>query len=145
MKIGTTTAFVLATLMSVSMAHARDERLKMPISAAMQSDEAKMKLGDDVKFFFGAQKSPKPKQTLGTFTTNKKTNFANKSDEEGCKIAFLSAMIALKDRAVKEGGNAVINIHSVYKDGKFESETEYECGAGKILGGVALRGTVVKL
>ena len=46
---------------------------------------------------------------------------------------------------LKEGGNAVINIHSIYKDAKFESDTEYECGAGKILGGVALRGTVAKL
>lgn len=126
-------------------AQARDERLKMPIEAAMTSEDAKAKLGDQVKFFFGSQASPKPKQTLGTFTSNKKTNFANKSDEEGCKIAFLSAMIALKERALREGGNAVVNIHSVYKNQVFKSETEYECGAGKILGGVALRGTVVKL
>jgi hypothetical protein len=135
---------LLAALV-LSTAEARDDRLKMPIAAAMQSDEAKAKLGDDVKFFFGEKGAPKAKQTLGSFTSNKKTNFANKSDEEGCKIAFLSAMIALKDRAVREGGNAVINIHSVYKNEPFKSETEYECGAGKILGGVALRGTVVKL
>jgi hypothetical protein len=129
----------------LSTAEARDERLKMPIAAAMQSDEAKEKLGEEVKFFFGEKGAPQAKQTLGTFTSNKKTNFANKSDEEGCKIAFLSAMIALKDRALREGGNAVVNIHSVYKNEPFKSETEYECGAGKILGGVALRGTVVKL
>lgn len=134
---------VLAALV-FSAAQARDERLKMPIAAAMESEDAKAKLGDDVKFFFGSQ-APKPKQTLGTFTSNKKTNFANKSDEEGCKIAFLSAMIALKDRALREGGNAVVNIHSVYKDSTFKSDTEYECGAGKILGGVALRGTVAKI
>lgn len=134
----------LAALAAMSVAHARDERLKMPIKEAMESAEAKDKLGSDVKFFFGADK-PKVSQTLGSFTSNKKTNFANKSDAEGCKIAFLSAMIALKDRALREGGNAVINIHSVYKDAKFESATEYECGAGKILGGVALRGTVAKL
>lgn len=126
-------------------AEARDDRLKMPITAAMETDDAKAKLGSDVKFFFGEQKSPKATQTLGTFTSNKKTNFANKSDEEGCKIAFLSAMIALKERAVREGGNAVVNIHSVYKNETFKSNTEYECGAGKIMGGVALRGTVVKL
>jgi hypothetical protein len=128
-----------------STASARDERLKLSIQEAMQSDEAKAKLGDDVKFFFGAQAPAKPKSTLGTFTSNKKTNFANKSDQEGCTIAFLSAMISLKDRALREGGNAVVNIHSVYKNQTFKSETEYECGAGKILGGVALRGTVVKL
>ena len=126
-------------------AQARDERLKMPIAAAMESDEANAKLGDEVKFFFGSQALPQPAQTFGTFTSNKKTNFANKSDEQGCKIAFLSAMISLRDRALREGGNAVINIHSVYKNVPFRSETEYECGAGNIIGGVALRGTVVKL
>jgi hypothetical protein len=135
----------LAAALVFTTAEARDERLKMPVAEAMDSDEAKAKLGDDVKFFFGSQASPKPKQTLGTFTSNKKTNFANKSDQAGCTIAFLSAMIALKERAIREGGNAVINIHSVYKNETFKSETEYECGAGKILGGVALRGTVVKL
>ena len=128
-----------------SVAHARDDRLKMPIKDAMETVDAKDKLGSDVKFFFGSQASPKPAQTFGSFTSNKKTNFANKSDAEGCQRAFLSAMIALKDRALREGGNAVINIHSVYKDAKFESDTEYECGAGKLMGGVALRGTVVKL
>lgn len=135
---------LLAALASTS-AEARDERLKMPITAAMESEDAKAKLGTEVKFFFGSQASPKATQTLGTFTSNKKTNFANKSDEEGCKIAFLSAMLALRDRALREGGNAVVNIHSVYKNETFKSDTEYECGAGNIMGGVALRGTVVKL
>ena len=144
MKTRLATVCALAALAVMNIAHARDERLKMPIKDAMESADAKDKLGSDVKFFFGADK-PKVSQTLGSFTSNKKTNFANKSDEEGCKIAFLSAMIALKDRALREGGNAVINIHSVYKDAKFESATEYECGAGKIMGGVALRGTVAKL
>jgi hypothetical protein len=135
---------VLAAL-AFNTAAARDERLKLSIQEAMQSDEAKAKLGDEVKFFFGSEAPAKPKSTLGTFTSNKKTNFANKSDQEGCTIAFLSAMISLKERALSEGGNAVMNIHSVYKKQTFKSETEYECGAGKILGGVALRGTVVKL
>jgi uncharacterized protein YbjQ (UPF0145 family) len=141
-RIATVCAFALLV---VSVAHARDERLKMPLKDAMETVEAKDKLGSDIKFFFGSQKSPKATQTLGTFTANKKTNFANKSDQEGCQRAFLSAMITLKERAVREGGNAVVNIHSVYKDAKFESDTEYECGAGKIMGGVALRGTIVKL
>jgi hypothetical protein len=145
MKIRIATACALSVCFVMSAAHARDERLKMPIKAAMETTDAKDMLGTDIKFFFGQQSSPKPTQTLGSFTSNKKTNFANKSDEEGCQRAFLSALIALKERAIREGGNAVINIHSVYKSAKFESDTEYECGAGKILGGVALRGTVVKL
>ena len=60
-------------------------------------------------------------------------------------VLFISAAVSLQDRAKREGGNAVINIHSVYKNDKFESPTEYLCGAGSTMAGVALRGTVVTL
>ena len=145
MKIRTITTAALATMLVWSIAQARDTRLKLPISDAMSTVDAKDKLGTDVKFFFGPQAAPAATQTLGTYTSNKKTNFANKSDKEGCEWAFLSAMISLKERALAEGGNAVVNIQSFYKKNEFSSETEYECGAGAFVGGVTLRGTVVKL
>ena len=145
MKIRTIAAAAAATVLVFSVAQARDTRLKLPIKDAMEAVEAKDKLGTDVKFFFGPQASPQATTTLGTYTANKKTNFANKSDKEGCEWAFLSAMISLKERALAEGGNAVINIQSYYKKNEFSSETEYECGAGAFVGGVTLRGTVVKL
>ena len=145
MKIWIATACAIAAVVCMSVANAKDDRLKMPIKDAMETVDAKDKLGTDVKFFFGSQASPKPAQTFGTFTSNKKTNFANKSDKEGCEWAFLSAMLSLKERAIAEGGNAVINIESYYKKNEFSSETEYECGAGAIMGGVTFRGTVVKL
>jgi uncharacterized protein YbjQ (UPF0145 family) len=84
-------------------------------------------------------------KTIGEWTSNKKTNAFNKSDQEACDIAFISAAVSLQDRAKREGGNAVINIHSVYKNDKFESGSEYLCGAGATMAGVALRGTVVTL
>src|SRR5882672_2829436 len=140
-------AIVLAafavTLVS-GMALARDTHLKFPIKDAMENAAAREKLGTDVKFGFGGQAVPAGEKNLGTFTSNKKTNFANKSDKEGCEWAFLSAMISLKERAIAEGGNAVINIQSYYKKNEFTSATEYECGAGAIMGGVTLRGTVVR-
>ncbi len=68
-----------------------------------------------------------------------------KSDEKACNWAFLSAMIALRDRALNEGGNAVVNIKSNYKQNEMSSNTEFECHAGAIMSGVALKGTVVKL
>jgi len=145
MRIRTLVGSAVLAVLLFQVAQARDERMKFSIKEAMMTPEAQEKLGTDVKFFFGPESHPKPSSTLGTYTSNKKTNFANKSDQAGCQIAFLSAMIALKDRALAEGGNAVVNIHSIYKNAKFESDTEFECGAGKILGGVALRGTVVKL
>ncbi len=145
MKIRTMTTAALATILVFSVAQARDTRLKLPVKDAMETVDARDKLGTDVQFFFGSQATPAAAQKFGTFTSNKKTNFANKSDKEGCEWAFLSAMISLKQRALAEGGNAVINIESYYKKNQFSSETEYECGAGAFVGGVTLRGTVVKL
>jgi hypothetical protein len=140
-----TALLTAAALLAFSVAHARDTALKLPIKDAMATEAAKSQLGTDVKFFFGSEAHPAPKTTLGTYTSNKKTNFANKSDKEGCEWVFLSAMVPLKQRALAEGGNAVINIQSYYKKNEFSSPTEYECHAGAFVGGVALRGTVVKL
>jgi hypothetical protein len=41
---------------------------------------------------------------IGTYTSNKKTNFANKSDKDGCERAFLSAMISFKERRSARAG-----------------------------------------
>ena len=137
----TASVFALTT----SGVNARNDLLKFPIKDAMETPDAKAKLTGDVKFFFSGQATPKSSRTFGAFTANKKTNFANKSDKEGCERAFLSSMIALQDRALREGGNAVIDIYSYYDKREFKSDTEYQCAAGNIMGGVALRGTVVKL
>ena len=126
-------------------APAKDDHLNLSIEDAMNTSDAHDKLNGEVKFFFGKQKYPKPSQKYGTFTSNKKTNALGKSEESGCQRAFLSAMIALQERAQKEGGNAVVGIKSVYRKDELESETEYECGSGSFVKGVALRGEVVKL
>src|SRR5262245_50877743 len=123
--------------LTVGIAHARNDLLRFPISDAMQAPDAQKMLETDIKFYFGAQKTPKPQRSFGVFTSNKKTNFANKSDKMGCERAFLSAMLSLRDRARREGGNAVINIQSYYKKNALKSDTEYECGAGSVVGGVA--------
>jgi len=82
---------------------------------------------------------------VGEFTANRKTNATNKTDKEACEISFVSAVLSLQQRARREGGDAVVNIHSVYKNENRESDSEYLCGAGTFAAGVALRGTVVKL
>jgi hypothetical protein len=141
MKTSAIVMAAAAALLVSGVSLARDTLLKLPIKDAMETADAKAALGTGVKFEFGGSA---PAKNLGTFTSNKKTNFANKSDKEGCQRAFLSAMIALKERALAEGGNAVVNIQSYYKKNEFSSATEYECGAGAIMGGVTMRGTVVK-
>ena len=136
---------VVAGLVVAAPAQSRDERLHLPIKDAMEAAVASGKLDKGVKMFFGKQKYAKAAGEYGTFTSNKKANFLGKSDKEACEHAFLSAIISLQERARKERGNAVIGIISVYKNIEFSSETEYECGAGNVTGGVALRGKMAKL
>lgn len=137
--------FLVFVLLGFQTADARDDRLKFPIAEAMQSETFRDKLGSDVKFYWADQNHPPVDQKYGEFPTNKKTNAFNKSDQEACEWVLLSALIALRDRALREGGNAVVNIKSNYKNREFASETEYECGAGTFVAGVALKGTVVRL
>jgi hypothetical protein len=126
-------------------AFARDTEHMYLYEDIMSTDEAKGKLNLDIKFYFGDQSHPEVDRKLGTFVANKKTNALNKSDARACEWAFLSAMVSLQQRAIREGGNAVINIQSYYKKNVINSTTEFECGAGAFVAGVALRGTVVKL
>jgi hypothetical protein len=144
MKVTAIILAAAAATLASGLAIARDTHLKLPIKDAMETAAAREKLGTDVKFVFGLPVPPGAK-VIGTYTSNKKTNFANKSDKEGCQLAFLSAMISFKERALREGGNAVVNLQSYYKQNEFSSTTEYECGAGAIMGGVTFRGTVVKM
>lgn len=123
----------------------RDTRHMFPIQEALQLPTAKEKLNRGVKFFFGDQQHPAAARRLGRFTSNRKSSAFGKSDLEACQRAFLSALISLQDRALKEGGDAVVNIHSYYKKHDVSSTTQFECGAGNVIAGVALRGTVVKL
>lgn len=117
----------------------------MPLADALATPGAQQKLDANIKLFFGDAKHPAAKQTLGTYTANKKTNFFNKTDKEGCEWVFLAAAISLQERAKQLGGNAVVDITSVYRNQELKSTAEYDCGAGALMGGVALSGTVVKL
>jgi uncharacterized protein YbjQ (UPF0145 family) len=147
MKIGTSVAAAVSLLaIAASPALARDDRLMFPVSEGMEKGKTtKEKIDPDIHVYFGKQKSPAVDRRLGEFTANRKTNATNKTDKEACEIAFVSAVLSLQQRARREGGDAVINIHSVYKNESRESNTEYLCGAGTFVAGVALRGTVVKV
>lgn len=142
-----TLSILLGTLMAATLtaAHARDDQNMYPIADALDTPAAKEKLDPNIKLYFGKQKHPKVEKKLGEWKTNKKTNAFNKSDKEACEWTFLSAVLELQERAQKEGGNAVVNIRSNYKNKETSSETEYMCGNGTLMSGVAFKGEVVKV
>jgi uncharacterized protein YbjQ (UPF0145 family) len=135
----------ITTLLLASSLYARDDVTQYSIAEAMELEQTKLALGSEIKFYFGNQTHSSIASNFGEFRTNKKTNAFNKSDKEACQWVFLSAMISLRDRAVTEGGNAVINIKSNYKNNLTVSDTTFSCGSGAIIAGVALVGTIVKL
>ncbi|MBL8483848.1 MAG: excinuclease ATPase subunit [Rhodocyclaceae bacterium] len=124
---------------------ARDERLSFPLQDALTNAEAKSRLDPGIALYFHHQPHPRVARSLGEWATNKKTNAFGKTDKTACEWAFLSAALELQQRARKEGGNAVIDIYSNYKNQPEKSATQYTCGAGGIMAGVALKGTVVTI
>jgi hypothetical protein len=136
---------VAISFLATSHAMARDTRHMFSLAEALNTPDAVQRVTGDVKMIFGHRPHPAVARTFGTFTSNKKTNAFNKSDKGACEWVFLSAILSLQDRARKEGGDAVINIHSYYKKQPIWSQTQYMCSAGTFVAGVALRGTVVKL
>lgn len=136
--------FILGALLFANSSFAKDDINKYPIKTLLESSKAKDALYD-VPLYFADQKHGKIIETYGEVTTNKKTNAFMKSDTEACEWVMLSALKALQERAKRENMNAVINIESYYKKREFISQTEFECGSGNIMAGVALKGTLVKL
>lgn len=143
-----TTFFALTGLALFGLcttATARDTRVEQSLQELLASPQAReVGLDGSVRFYLAGQ-PVSVQQRLGDDVTNKKTNAANKSDEEACRWVALSALLALQNGARSRGANAVVDIVSYYKKNEFKSATHYECHAGAILAGVALKGTYAKV
>lgn len=145
MKQALAVVSLLALLFSASTGDARNTIHQLSIEQALAEGEAKGVLVDGIALYFGDAEHPAVEASHGQFTSNRKTNAFNKSDEEACNWVFLTAIKALQERARKQGGNAVINIYSYYYKNEFVSATEFECGAGTMVAGVTMIGDVVTL
>ncbi|QKG29153.1 excinuclease ABC subunit A [Campylobacter sp. RM16187] len=121
---------------------ARDEVLYFSIDNLLTSPKAIRVLNPNIKFSFGS--GSKGQILQKGLMANKKTNAFNKSDQEACEWAFLSALKTFQERAVREGGTKVINITGYYKKQPFDSKTQFQCGAGALMAGVTLRGDIAK-
>jgi hypothetical protein len=136
---------VATLILAGATAQAADRKVVLPLADAMATPEAKSQLDGSVWFYFGKQPTPTVIKSLGAEKTSQKTNAFNKSDAVACNWVFLSAMLRLQKAAKDAGANAVINIVSNYKNVEVSSETDFECHAGALMAGVALKGEFVKI
>jgi uncharacterized protein YbjQ (UPF0145 family) len=115
------------------------------IEAALAANDAKNRLGNEVKFYFGDQSHPAVANTISEVVANRKTNAFGKADLEACQWVFLSSLLALRDAALERGADAVVNVESYYDRTAVSDSERYECHAGDIAAGVVLKGELVKL
>jgi len=138
------TAF-LVPFLTVNNVAARDDHHMFSIEEAINSPAAKEKHNPNIKLYFGNQGHPKIAKDFGEWKTNKKTNGLGKSDKQACEWVFITALLQMQEKAQQQGANAVVRIKSNYKSIERSSTTEYMCGSGALMSGVALKGEVVKL
>ncbi|MFJ4346028.1 excinuclease [Pseudomonas sp. NPDC089401] len=138
------TALLLAALPGISQA--RDTALYLPFDKVVQQMLAEKKLDGSVKFYLaGVQPRGKVKVLSPAAVTNKKTNAFNKSDEAACEWALQSALLTMQDAAKKVSANAVTNIVSYYKRNERKDAATYECHAGAVIAGVAIKGDLARV
>ena len=135
---------LLCALPAVSQA--RDTAVYLPFDKAVAEATRSGKIDGFVKFYL-AGNTPAGKVTVVSpdAVTNKKTNAFNKSDEVACEWVAQSAIISLHQAAKNAGANAVTNIVSFYKRNERKDAQTYECHAGAIMAGVALKGDLAKV
>ncbi len=126
-----------------SPSFARNTFHDLSVRAAAKSVMGEEKLLN-VPFYMAKQKHPAIKKDLGVFKSNKRTNALNKSDEEACKITFLSAIISLQQRAQRMGADGIVDIKSITKHKSLASASKYRCAAGDIMANVVLTGRLVE-
>lgn len=139
------TAALIGLFLLAPTAQARDTSHELSFQELVNSTEARTAgIDGSVRFYLAGQR-PDVVQRMGEGVSNRKTNAANKTDEEACRWAALSALRAFQDSARDRGANAVVDIVSWYKKREFRSSSTYECHAGNIVAGVSLKGTYAKV
>jgi uncharacterized protein YbjQ (UPF0145 family) len=128
------------------ISQARDTALYLPFDKAVAEATRAGKIDGSVKFYL-AGNTPTGNVTVlsAGAVTNKKTNAFNKSDEVACEWVAQSAIISLHQAAKNAGANAVTNIVSFYKSNERKDAKNYECHAGALMAGVALKGDLAKV
>lgn len=99
----------------------------------------------DVPFYMKGVKHKKVVKTIGNWSSTRKGRGAFQSDEDACNRTFVTALKSLQQRAITEGGNAIINVTSWTKNKPYEDKNNFRCVAGAVIVHVAIKGDIVVL
>lgn len=134
-----TAAALLTAALLPAISQARDTAHFLDFQSVVNEATQAGRLDGSVKFYLN--KTPAGAKIINAnVTTSQKTNAFNKSDEEACRWVLQSALVKLQNSAKAAGANAVVDLASNYKNKEYRDSSKYECHAGAIMAGVALKG-----
>jgi hypothetical protein len=135
---------LISTLCAFAFQAEARELKNISIQDALASDDAKLGLPDDIKFYFG---DTKPEgtvtKTIGQYSFDREINASLKSQISACHSALVVALKDLREAAKKDGATAVINIKSNAKGKAVNSKEIYACDSGMLKSGVSITGDLV--
>ncbi len=131
-----------AVALAWGKAVAMDMPLHLPLAEVVGGHNYAARVGDSVTFVFGATRDG---ETLGTISSAQRKRNTDNTDEAACQFTLLAALADLRDQAVRQGGDAVVDIVSDYRERPFSSAGEYECHVGSNGVFVTLKGTLMRL
>jgi uncharacterized protein YbjQ (UPF0145 family) len=135
---------IIATLCALTLQAEARELKNMSIQDTLSSDDAKLNLPDDIKFYFGdAAPAGNITKTVGQYTFDREINASLKSQISACNSALIVALKDMREAAKKDGANAVINIKSNAKGKAVNSKEIYACDSGVLKSGVSISGDLV--
>jgi len=138
LKNWTVAALFLAAIPTISQA--RDTTHYLPFESVVAEATQAGRLDGSVKFYLAGKKPAGQVQVINpNITTSKKTNAFNKTDQVACAWALQSALVSLQQAAKAAGANAVVEIASNYQHKEYKDSEKYECHAGALMAGVALK------
>lgn len=123
---------------------AADDLMTFDFSSVVERGYAEGILDENIHFILKGNTNPAIDKNFGEFATNKKTNGFGKSDKESCDWALLSALKQLQAKAQSMEADYVINIISNFKSKEYQDSEQYQCGAGFLMSGVALKADIVR-
>jgi len=138
-------AALIALAAVPTVSSARDTAVHLNFDNAVQQAIQAGVLDGSVRFYLAGTDIPGTVSRLNETITNQKTNAFAKSDAVACDHVLRSALIRLQNAAKNAGANAVVDIVSFYKRNEYRDVQHYQCHAGGVLAGVALKGTIANI
>ncbi len=140
-----TLAFAILLAGLVYPAEARNVPYRLPLQPLLDSPQFRDSGSSDMMFLFGNTPSVPGISVISSLVVTRKARIPGKADEIACATAMVAALRELRDHAVRQGGNAVVNVNSAFRGNIFSSATDYECHAGSHSVVITLQASIAKV